>query len=37
MSEQHVGIFITGVCRATWIFLLWNMTLQFVEPYRCTD
>lgn len=36
-GEPMVDTFITGVSQDTWIFLPWDMALQYIEPYRDQD
>ena len=36
-GRGQVDTFITEVSQDTWIFFPWDMALQYVEPYRCTD
>ena len=36
-GEPQVDTFITGVSQDTWIFVPWDMALQYVEPYRGKD
>ena len=36
-GRPMVDTFITEVSQDTWIFLPWDMALQYVEPYRGRD